>query len=278
MDELLIEILCNMKKDYESAIINGGQKEVHSLIRSQNLINYIHNYIKEKLILEGVNENNIFPPLNLQKPEIKMSGFLKTKYQDITIFGSDKKEEIIENGVLRGNIDPISTHTMNHSISINIRSQLSSLAKNFDTLFERTFAEALNLHSRAPKLVMGEVYMIPIIAYDPEKIKQHKIGWKEPLPINKYIPAFKSLNNRTDITTDYYKYERVALLIIDFRDEIPKEFTSSKQLVKEGLIDDEMKEYYSLENLTTSDFVEDILKCYKNRHGSIDLLKESHFD
>ena len=267
-----------MKKDYESAIINGGQKEVHSLIRSQNLINYIHNYIKEKLILEGVNENNIFPPLNLQKPEIKMSGFLKTKYQDITIFGSDKKEEIIENGVLRGNIDPISTHTMNHSISINIRSQLSSLAKNFDTLFERTFAEALNLHSRAPKLVMGEVYMIPIIAYDPEKIKQHKIGWKEPLPINKYIPAFKSLNNRTDITTDYYKYERVALLIIDFRDEIPKEFTSSKQLVKEGLIDDEMKEYYSLENLTTSDFVEDILKCYKNRHGSIDLLKESHFD
>ena len=39
-----------------------------------------------------------------------------------------------------------------------------------------------------------------------------------------------------------------------------------------------MKEYYSLENLTTSDFVEDILKCYKNRHGSIDLLKESHFD
>ena len=38
------------------------------------------------------------------------------------------------------------------------------------------------------------------------------------------------------------------------------------------------KELYSLENLTTSDFVEDILKCYKNRHGSIDLLKESHFD
>ena len=259
-DELLIEILCNMKKEYESAIRNGGRDEVHSLIRSQKLINYIHNYIKEKLILEGVNENNIFPPLNAQKPEIKMSGFLKTKDQDITIFGSKNNQEKIDNGVLKGEIDPISTYTMDHSITINIRSQLSSLAKNFDTLFERTFAEALNLHLRSPKLVMGEVYMVPIIAYDPDKIKQHKIGWKEQLPLNKYIPAFKALNKRMDITTDYYKYERVALLIIDFREDIPKEFTSSKQLVKEGLIDDEMKEYYSLKNLTTSDFVEDILE------------------
>lgn len=277
MDKLLKDVLINMKLDYENAIINEGQEGVHSLIRSQNLINYIHNYIKQKLILEGVHQDNIFPPLNFSNPEIKMSGFLKTKDQDITIFGAKPKKEVIKEGVLKGKNDPYGLNVMDNSITINIRSQLSSLAKNFDTLFERTFAEALNLHLRSPKLVMGEVYMVPIFAYDPDKIKNKEIGWKEQLPLEKYIPAFQAINNRNNIDDEYYKYERVSLLIIDFRDEIPKEFTSSKQLFKEGLIEKDMINHLSLNNLTTSDLVKDLLNCYKERHDSLDSLFINHF-
>ena len=44
-------------------------------------------------------------------------------------------------------------------LSINVRSQMSSVAKNFDTIFERTFAEAYNLHNRLNKMVLGEVFL-----------------------------------------------------------------------------------------------------------------------
>ena len=82
--------------------------------------------------------------------------------------------------------------------------QFGTLLKALEVLYtkfdgkvtdERTFAEALNLHLRANKLVMGEVYMIPLVAYDPEKMVRKEIGWKEKAPI-KYIPAFRELTKR----------------------------------------------------------------------------------
>lgn len=269
-DELLENVLINIKKDYENAIINGGEPQVHSLIRSQNLINYLHEYVKTKLVLEGIPQHIIFPPLKSSKPEIKLSGFLKTKNQDITVLGLHPQNEIIERGVLKGKKDKISKHTMDVSLSINVRSQLSSLAKNFDTLFERTFAESLNLHLRSPELVMGELYMVPLFAYDPKKIQKNEIGWKEQLPIEKYIPAFSELNNRKDTATDHYKYERVSLLIVDFREEIPVEINTNKKLLDTGLVTEEQLGNIDLNELNTSNLVSDLLNCYKERHGSID--------
>jgi len=64
-------------------------------------------------------------------------------------------------GLLRETNDYYGKDYTEKIISINVRSQFSSLAKNFDTLYERTIAEAQNLHVRCSKMCLGEVYMMP---------------------------------------------------------------------------------------------------------------------
>lgn len=260
--------LFEIKKLYEQTIKSGGRPAVHSLIRSQKLINILHNYIKEQLVSFGVNPNKIYPKINQTKPELKMAGFLKEKSQDISIISGEFNKEEIREGVLIGKTDKIGIRTLSKSISINVRSQLSSLGKNFDTLYERTFAESLNLHLRVPKLVLGEVYLLPLVAYDPKKMKNNQIGWDEKAPI-KYIPAFRELNNRASKDIDDYKYERVCLLIVDFRGDKPIIIEDSEQLYNLGWIKKDEIELFSLKGLGIKDFVKDLLKSYEKRHGSI---------
>lgn len=269
-------VILRIKTMYEDAIHTGGRAGVHSLIRSKKLINCIHEFIKHELIRQGVNPSKIIPPVGETSPELAMAGFLKRKSQDISVLSQNPKSEIIGEGALIGEEDEISKEVMNNSISINIRSQLSSLGKNFDTLFERTFAEALNLHLRAPKLITGEVYMVPLMAYDPDEIDKKRIDWKEWLPVN-YIPAFQALNNRKSDADDEYKYERVCLLIIDFRQNPPEIIENIQPFIDEGLIDKKMAKKFSLDGLSINDFVTDILGTYKNRHGSLKSLKAVKF-
>lgn len=270
--ESITEVLSNMKKMYEEAIATGGREQATSLIRSQKLIGCLHEYLKGELVKKGIDRSKIYPQPGFTKPEITMTGYLKRKAQDISVLPVPPREERIEEGVLIGEIDYIGKKTMNNSISINVRSQLSSLLKNFDTLIERTFAEPLNLHLRAPKLVMGEVYMVPLVAYDPDKMLNNEVGFKEGLsPI--YISMFQALNNRKNDNDSEYKYERACLLVVDFRDDPPKIIHSIDDFVKEGLIKDKDSDEYSLDGLGIEDFISDILKIYEKRHGSLDPLR-----
>lgn len=268
-DDLLLEKLKEIKNLYEEAS-KRGTKGTLSAIRASKLIMPIHEYIKEELIAQGINPSKIFPRLNRTKPEIKLTGFLKEKNQDITILPYSPKPEELKDGPLIGKTDKIGKELTNKSLSINVRSQLSSIAKNFDTLYERTFAEALNLHVRCPNLVMGEVYLVPLKAYDPDKRGNRKIKFKEKLPLVKYIKAFQALNDRgAHEESNEYKYERVCLLIIDFTPEIPNIINDVKDLLKEGLITEKDAGNISLKGLTINDFISDILKIYKERHGSL---------
>lgn len=275
-DKLLVDTLARIKKEYEETITSGGTDGVHALIRSQKLIKHLHEYIKTELVSHGIHPSKIYPPPNASKPELKMTGFLKKKDQDISVLPKPPKEEIVEEGVLIGEKDSVGKELMNKSISINIRSQLSSLGKNFDTLFERTFAEALNLHLRAPKLIMGEVYMVPYMAYDPDTTKNRRIAWKESLPV-KYIPAFRMLNNRESEENDKYKYERLCFLIIDFRKKTPEVIDSLKPFIDDELIDSKNANKFSLTGLSILNFISDILKIYEKRHGSLESLRKGPF-
>ena len=114
--------------------------------------------------------------------------------------------------------------------------------------------------------------MIPLVAYDPKKMKRKQIGWQEKATI-KYIPAFRELNGRKSFDIDEYKYERVCLLIVDFREDEPKIISSSKDLVDMGWIKEEELETFSLEGLGIKDFVKDLLFVYEKRHSSIAPLK-----
>lgn len=145
--ELLLNKLKEMKDTYEEAIRKG---EYTSLIRSKKLINLLHEYVIEEL------KRRVEPSwIGTDK---KVYGFPKTKEQDIIVQPPQNGRNV--------SVGPI--------MAINVRSQLSSIEKNYDTLFERIFAEALNLHNRFPYMVLGYLYLLPMVGYNPDAAKETK--------------------------------------------------------------------------------------------------------
>jgi len=193
--------LLQFKSLIEDSIITGGLKGKESMIRSSVLINLIHDAVKKGFIDAGVNPNNIYPRFRDTKPELKMAGFLKQKNQDICIVPSNiqKIPSAINWGPLafENKTDDYGFEYSTNTLVVNVRSQMSSLAKNSDTLFERTVAEALNLHKRYPEIVLGEVYLIPLHEYDDDLVKLNTVGFRNrQTNIEKYISFFSSINNR----------------------------------------------------------------------------------
>lgn len=264
----LNNVLVQIKQEYEQAITTRGRNGTTSLIRSQQLINHIHEFVKEELVFNGINRSKIYPPLGRPNPEMKLSGFLKGKKQDITVLPNNPTSELINVGLLEGKTDSIGRTNSENAISINVRSQLSSITKNFDTLFERTFAEPLNLHLRLPNLVMGELYMVPTIAYDPDQILHNIIRFREELP-SFYIQAFSFLNGRIESNRDHYKYERLCLLIVDFSQNPPELITTHDQLIEQGIITEAQRNNISVDFLNPLTFVSDLIAIYTTRHGNI---------
>jgi hypothetical protein len=181
--------------------------------------------------------------------------FLKSKNQDVSIIPTKKLVTLTETGAPE----------LEKVLTVNIRSQLSSLGKNIDTLYERTFAEALNLHLSYPKQCLGEVYLIPTHEYDDKAMVQNKIVFKSPSKVENYIRMFQAINNRRSDSGNEYKYERVCLLIADFRQKNPKLYNSLEELKNDGLISKSTK--VSLDYLTTDHFAENLLDVYVNRFG-----------
>lgn len=265
---IIDEQLLTFKNMIEEAILSGGAKGKESAIRSSGLINLIHDAVKNELIENGVHPNNIFPPFGASKPEIKMAGFLKQKDQDVCVLPAniEKCPIIIDWGHLKfeNKSDPYGFDFSTNSLVINVRSQMSSLAKNSDTLFERTFAEAQNLHMRYKDIVLGEVYLIPTHEYDDTLVAQNRVGFKtNQTNIEKYISFFNSINNRP-LNGENYEYERCALLIVDFSQPQPKLYQSSSELLEDGLISPSFKIEYA--TLAFNTFARDILNIYASRY------------
>ena len=147
---------------------------------------------------------------------------------------------------------------------------MSSSAKNFDTLYERTFAEALNLHLRCPKMVLGEFYMIAVNEYDSTSANNKQIKYKNvkgvAKHIEKYLLSFAAVNNRATTTGDHFKYERVCLLIVDFSQKIPKVYNTDAELKKDNLLP--ANSIATIQNLSFPNFISDLLKIYSTRFGT----------
>lgn len=261
------EQLVKFKSFIEESIEIGGTAGKTSMIRSSQMINLIHDATKQELILNGVNPNNIFPSLGYSKPELKLAGFLKQKDQDVCVAptGIMRTPTPITWGPLAFNnkIDPYGFEFTEKTLIINVRSQMSSLAKNADTLFERTFAEAQNLHLRYPNAVLGEVYLIPVHEYDDSLVAQQTVGFKSrQTDLEKYISFFTSINNRA-IDGEAYSYERCALLIVDFSKSQPHLFSNSAELKNAGYISKNFNIEYA--DINFQNFATDILEIYSHR-------------
>lgn len=262
-----------IKKSIEEAIINSGTEGKNNLIRSQKPIKLLHEVAKAELIRNGVTPKCLNPPLGQSNGELSLSGFFKKKDQDICIVpnGLEKKKETLNfQGILYGKEDKYGFDFTEKTLSINVRSQLSSSAKNFDTLYERTFAEALNLHLRCPKMVLGEFYMIAVNEYDSNAANNKQIAYRNikgvAKHVEKYLLSFEAVNNRKSVTDDHFKYERVCLLIVDFSQKIPKIYNTNEELKKDNLLPE--NSIATIENLSFPNFISDLLKVYSTRFGT----------
>ncbi len=262
-----------IKKSIEAAIKKSGTDGKNNLIRSQKPIKLLHEVVKGELIRNKVNPNLLNPPLDQSHGELSLAGFFKKKDQDICVVpnGVKPKKEILNfQGILYGQEDKYGFNLTEKSLSINVRSQLSSSSKNFDTLYERTFAEALNLHLRCPKMVLGEFYMIAVNEYDSTAANNKQIKYKNvkgvAKHIEKYLLSFAAVNNRATITGDHFKYERVCLLIVDFSQKVPKVYNTDAELKQDNLLP--AISIATIQNLSFPSFISDLLKIYSTRFGT----------
>jgi hypothetical protein len=266
----------NIKLIYEASITAGNRGNT---IRASVLINNIHNAVKTDLLNANVHPSLINPskeyldrvinpsgraynkPRALANKELKLSGFLKTKTQDISVITDNihiSPTTMTVNSGMNGNMDIYGDLFTESVLSINVRSQLSSVKKNFDTLYERTFAESLNLHLRCPNMVLGEVYLIPVREY----VDGNVVGFNN-IDVVKYIEAFHAINMRTNRNDEKYKYERCCLLIVDFDRPIPKIYNTANELVQDGHLP--VGSTHSLANLDYPNFINDIMQIYNAR-------------
>ncbi len=266
------------KQMIEDAIRSNGVEGKNYCIRTQAPINLIHDAVKQELIDHGITKELIFPPLGESKPEIKLAGFLKQKDQDVCVIpeGIEKKSTPIDWGLMafQNETDPYGFDFSSNTLVINVRSQMSSIAKNADTLFERTFAEAINLHLRYPNMVLGEVYLIPVYEYDDAEAAKKNVAFKDkPVKIEKFISFFDAINKR-QIIEETYKYERCTLLIVDFRPDNPKLYKNSTELKEDGIISESFPLEYA--SLAFDTFTEEIVQIYSERFPINNIKNMNH--
>lgn len=259
-----------MKNVLESAIIKDGAVGQTSLIRSSQLIYLLHETIKEDIAEQGVDPNLIRPPIAATKPEMKIAGYLKRKDQDICVMPKDIKPQRrkISWGPegFEDAYDEYGEEFTRHTLVINVRSQMSSLAKNTDTLFERTFAEPMNLHMLYEDMVLGEVYLIPVYEYDQEAMKEKRVAFSNNhTNLEKYISFFSSISGRAGSAGDLYKYERCALIIVDFSQNPPKLYHNTQELIDDNLVRKDFSIEYA--DISYDKFISKVLSVYNSRFG-----------
>lgn len=263
-----------VKSNGEIVEKDDGLQAREALIRSEKLIQRIHEVtkisLKNELINRGFNDSSfvVHPPIGLPSPELDIWGLLKKKKQDVVILFQNKIPEIIQEGPLKNDKDLIGREATKDSIVVGVRSQLSSIDKNFDTLMERAFAETMNLRLRHPLLVMGEVYMIPVREYDEKAMKNNKIKFKEKFTnVEKFISIFNGISGRKDHNNilESYKYEKSALVLVDFSQNPVRIFKNIQELKDEGIVSKSYNENYDL--LAPQNFASGLIDSYISRHS-----------
>lgn len=260
----------NFKLLIEQSVIDGGNEGKTAMIRSSRPILNIHEAVKTQLVSKGVNPQLIHPPLTQRKPELKLAGSLKQKDQDVCVTPNDetKVKQILTDGLLAGTEDVYGGTFTEKTLAINVRSQISSIQKNFDTLYERTFSEAQNLHDRSPKMILGEVYMIAVPEYDDREFQNKRCRFRNISTnlVAKYIKSFQHITGRKDTTKHFYQYEATCLLIVDFNRAIPKIYNTTQELIDDGLLPADTTVKY--EGLEWSTFTTKLLDTYVERFGT----------
>ncbi len=241
--KLLQNRLVRIKRLYEKEI-RSKSGNPGFLIRSGKIINELHEYLKQELINNGVKKAYIHPPLGKTSPEVPVDGYFKTKRQDLLV----QKDE------------------NNPLVSINIRSQLSSVQKNYDTLFERLVAEAVNIHEKFPQVPCGYLYLLSTVGYSSEAMKKNKVVRDEYFNWEKYLTTFDLLADRKNASDKSFKYEKICLLAVDFSPNPPFILSSTNDFLKRNLITKEFAKNFNYSSLKVNDVIERLITVFNQRN------------
>lgn len=264
------DAVTNFKDLIENSIIVGGNESKTAMIRSSVPILNLHDAVKHQLISRGVNPGLICPLVGHRSPELKLAGSLKQKDQDVCVKPNSitPTRELLQSGLLQGVNDPYGNAFTEKTLAVNVRSQISSISKNFDTLYERTISEAQNLHDRCSNMVLGELYMIAIPEYDDKQFGKNICSYKNVSQnmVEKYIKSFHAITGRDDSKLQFdYQYEATCLLIVDFRQNPPKIYNSTAELQADGFLP--LITTVQYEGLDWNSFSTKLLSIYDSRFG-----------
>ncbi|MYL17309.1 hypothetical protein GLW36_11740 [Halorubrum terrestre] len=241
----LQNVLTGIKRDFEGAIEDPDDNPNYSMIRSQELIGRIHSFIIDQLENNGIEESRI------HEDEV-VYGYPKSKSQDILVHDFDSRRPVV-----------------GPHISINVRSQLSSIGKNYDTIYERIFAESTSLHNRFPYLPLGYFFLLPKRGYDSDAKNDNRIERSEEYDIEKYIDSFASISGREDPNDNVWKYEAICLLIVDFSQDPPMIMDNIDYYVEEGIVSADFAETYGSKIISVDDFFDKLIRDYKRRYALV---------
>lgn len=280
----ILQVACdNFRFAFKRAVEIAGDKGKQSLTTSSKHILLFHEVVKSELIRNGVRPDLIFPPQYSSEGELKFTGFIKAKKQDISAVPSayigKETPENITIGMMTGNIDVFGKNYTENSLVVNIRSQMSSIGNNVDTIAERAFAETLNLHMRCPNMVLGELFILPITGLKMNEVKKNNPVY-EPIiktkkkknskttaeSIETVINTYSSINNRNIASDEDYKYERLCLILADFSQTPVKIYKTTAELIADNLLPNGSTA--TLNGLEFDTFISDLLNIYSTRFGT----------
>lgn len=206
--EKLTETLVQMK-----AIFNADPKLA---VRGQNFIKLLHTYCIDELKARGIDKNG--PTLS---GEVSVLTSHKFKDMDVAL------------------VHP----TSGPLLIICLRSQMSSLSKNFLNYYEMEVGDVSAIHERYPLCVVGLMYLHPAKSILPGKEK-------EIFDFDRAEKMFKLISGREKGSDPQGHYEEIAYLKIDFESTPPlldERFPKNNDL---GLVDffDKLLEKYTERN------------------------------
>lgn len=216
--EDLTNTLIEMKRLYE--------EDPQKAVRGRGMIKQLHDFSIRELKRLGISERKF-----IIRPEAIIFGTHKPKKVDVAVIHKEAGPLII----------------------ISIRSQMSSIDKNFINYYEGIIGDVISLHEKYPDLVVGEIYMLPkeTIIRDPDghrRIEPHDLRKKEKL--------FRRITNRKDGKDRLDKYEHLAFLAVDFVKKSP-----------------EVLDIPEDPTLRIEDFYDKLLKTYQERNPFLDILE-----
>lgn len=204
--------LSNVMKEMRRLLLAGDKGQYNTNVKNQTVIRILHDYIVERL-----SERTGIKTLDKIKATDKV--YIDT---EVKIPGSHKIKNV-DIAIIHKHAGPL--------LLISIKSLMSSITNNFTNDFEAAIGDATSFHERYPYLVYGYIIIFP----------KAVLKRDETYDLSYYEKFLRKINNREDEDDKAKKYERVAMIVGDFKSEPPKlvkEIPADTKLRIETFIDD----------------------------------------